>query len=333
VTTPFSNSLTGQQGSLVRAQIKSPNFNLAQLIGWAILKNGNAYFNNVNLTGTFTGTNYVLNSNGLFLYSGAPALGNMILSVAQAAGTDLEGNVYPRGLKVYNGLLTIEAPAQINMPTGAVFEATAGNIFSAVVGSGAAAFLQTLISGPKSNVVDDWVQTQWNSSNDGGTTSANYQLIYVDSGGTAHNYGVIDKTGFNGYGNFQGAHPGTTPAVIETWQQLGTGMGATWTVNNTRYRMTSDGECEIDIAVNAQAGGGAAGVFQFANALGALYQFAGNYSRACPLTFNGTITAGTNQPGLLVDGAGTSSPGRVRILVPALPATSNVGGTVRIPLT
>jgi hypothetical protein len=36
----FANDLTGENGALIRQQIKSPNFSLSGKTGWAILKNG-----------------------------------------------------------------------------------------------------------------------------------------------------------------------------------------------------------------------------------------------------------------------------------------------------
>jgi hypothetical protein len=122
-------------------------------------------------------------------------------------------------------------------------------------------------------------------------------------------------------------------ATPETWHSLGSFGAASWTINQGRYQLTSEGECEIDIALNAQVGGGAAGTFTWTNTLPAAYQFAGNYSRSYPLAYNGTIAAGQNYGVILVDGAGTPNPGRVRIQLAALPATTNVGNTARIPLS
>jgi hypothetical protein len=64
----FSNPLVGGDGSLVYPQIKSPDFNLALLLGWAILKNGNAYLNNVQLSGIVDAMAAVLNPGPLLLY-------------------------------------------------------------------------------------------------------------------------------------------------------------------------------------------------------------------------------------------------------------------------
>lgn len=42
---------------------------------------------------------------GLFVYSGTPAAGNLIISAAAEAGTDPYGNAYPKGLFVAQGLI------------------------------------------------------------------------------------------------------------------------------------------------------------------------------------------------------------------------------------
>lgn len=68
---------------------------------------GNAYPAGLSITGansTITGTNYIINVNGAFFYSGTPALGNLIASIASAAGTDSFGNVYVAGFGAYKSL-------------------------------------------------------------------------------------------------------------------------------------------------------------------------------------------------------------------------------------
>lgn len=47
--------------------------------------------------------NTIINPNGEFTYSGAPAAGNLAVSVAPAAGTDQFGNHYLEGLASYGG--------------------------------------------------------------------------------------------------------------------------------------------------------------------------------------------------------------------------------------
>ncbi len=95
----FSNPITGGQGALVRPAIKSPNY-ITGVSGWTIKKDGSAEFNNLTIRGTFFGTQYIIDSNGMFFYNGAPANGNLITSITSAAGTDSFGNAYPKGLQV-----------------------------------------------------------------------------------------------------------------------------------------------------------------------------------------------------------------------------------------
>lgn len=50
---------------------------------------------------SFTGTDYIINSSGVFFYSGTPALGNLIISNAPSSGTDGFGNAYLSGVVNY----------------------------------------------------------------------------------------------------------------------------------------------------------------------------------------------------------------------------------------
>lgn len=88
--------------------IQSPNFSLANQTGWAIFADGSAYFFNVTVSGTITGGTLVIDgpAGGVFVYSGTPALGNLIGSWAGAAGTDALGNTYPQGLSVTMGQIS-----------------------------------------------------------------------------------------------------------------------------------------------------------------------------------------------------------------------------------
>ena len=85
---------------LRRPAIQSPNYS-AGSSGWTINQDGSAEFNNLTIRGTFQGTDFVINTNGAFFYSGTPAAGNLIASVATAAGTDAFGNNYLAGVASY----------------------------------------------------------------------------------------------------------------------------------------------------------------------------------------------------------------------------------------
>lgn len=89
--------VAGQQ--LLIPGIQSPNFSLAGKTGWQILQSGLATFFNLTLSGgTITGPDYILDPTGFFLYSGVPAVGNLILALAPQAENDPLGNPVPQGL-------------------------------------------------------------------------------------------------------------------------------------------------------------------------------------------------------------------------------------------
>ena len=90
---------------LRRAMMQSPNFNPNTKTGWSVYQDGSAVFYTVTAEGTITanvfeGTDFVINSDGEFFYSGTPANGNLILAIANAIGTDQFLNNYKAGLEV-----------------------------------------------------------------------------------------------------------------------------------------------------------------------------------------------------------------------------------------
>lgn len=102
--------LTSGLGQLVLDSIRSSNYD-AGSSGWSIFKAGNVEFNDGIFRGTITasvfeGTNFEITSNGAFFYSSTPALGNLIYSVTNAAGTDSYGNAYLEGSTSYIHILT-----------------------------------------------------------------------------------------------------------------------------------------------------------------------------------------------------------------------------------
>jgi len=103
----FTSPIVGGQGTILIPAIQSPNFNLVAQTGWSIQKNGNAYFFNITASGSitassFVGTDFFINSLGEFFYSGTPAAGNLIASIAPTSGAnDGHGNPYNEGISVY----------------------------------------------------------------------------------------------------------------------------------------------------------------------------------------------------------------------------------------
>lgn len=90
----FSDPIIGGGGALVYPQIKSPNFSLTAQTGWAILKNGDAYFFNI----TTSGSVIISNGQGWFIYNGTPAPGNAPVAYGAAPGDteDPFGNTLPQ---------------------------------------------------------------------------------------------------------------------------------------------------------------------------------------------------------------------------------------------
>lgn len=120
----FNNPVLGGDGDLVRERAKSPNY-VTGATGWAINQDGSAEFNNVTIrgtvtAGTFAGTDFIVNSNGIFFYSGTPANGNLIGWWASSAGVDGFGNVYPAGLGLTNGTSLVKLVETLSQ-TGLIF--------------------------------------------------------------------------------------------------------------------------------------------------------------------------------------------------------------------
>lgn len=92
----FAHDIAGGSGKLVITQLQSPNFSLADQTGWAILKNGDAYFFNITAEGSVTANTVIVkgSGDGVFIYSGTPGPGTLILAMASQAGTDEWGNAY-----------------------------------------------------------------------------------------------------------------------------------------------------------------------------------------------------------------------------------------------
>jgi hypothetical protein len=131
-------------------------------------------------------------STGLFVYTGAPAAGNLLLSVAAVAGTDPYGNAYEPGLQIFGTGdvgqsiqmgVGASGTAELSMPTGSGFELVPANLFTGVSGTGLTKDMQSGLSGPQANVAgaEDWVQIIMGSNNAGGTGPAVGELVYVNN--------------------------------------------------------------------------------------------------------------------------------------------------------
>lgn len=89
-------------GAVTATQIAAGTITATQLaagIVYAGIVNSTT-INAATFTGsTFNGTDFIINTAGSFFYSGTPATGNLIASIAAASGTDAFGNAYPAGVQ------------------------------------------------------------------------------------------------------------------------------------------------------------------------------------------------------------------------------------------
>src|SRR5512138_1081475 len=89
----FENPVVGGTALRIPA-IQSPGFTPGSA-GWIVRIDGSAEFNNVVIRGSTTTQGLIL------MYNGTPAAGNLIASIAPAAGTDTYGNAYLAGITTY----------------------------------------------------------------------------------------------------------------------------------------------------------------------------------------------------------------------------------------
>jgi hypothetical protein len=114
-------------------------------------------------------------------------------------------------------------PATILFPSRQTFEGQAALIESNFSPPAVNQFLQMLLQGPSTNVAGarDNVLIQLNSASKDNSSNANGSLNYTGSNGVMHEDAYWDATGFNVLtGTMIAPHPGTTPAVPESWTTL-----------------------------------------------------------------------------------------------------------------
>lgn len=94
--------------------------------------------------------------------------------------------------------------------------------------------------------------------------------------------------------------------VEEIWHSLGSITATGYTLAIGQYRMTNDGDfVQFDIQLTANAGGGTAGTYTFANNLAS--QYLPQRVQALPLAQSATLVAGASYPRVNVSAAGAVS--------------------------
>lgn len=297
--------------------------------------------------------------NGVFVYAPGttPRLGNPPIAAITASATDPYGNsVQPGAASSLGTIITFGStpaggtpsfvqlvpgsPARMLVGTGDADESQAAGVVSDITGAGTSRQLIAIMenafvtgAGPA-----HLAQVQLYSASPDVTQLA--QVVLIANSNVSSCQVTVSPSGTTVTGPFTsvtGAPANPSLVTTDTWQGLGSPGIANTTVNTSQYaRMpfgvgTSPMTC-IDVAITVNAGGAAAGVYTFASTLAAAYRFPGNYSRSYPVGFNGTITTATNNSDMIIDGAGTANPGRVRLQIPALPVNTEITATLFIPL-
>jgi hypothetical protein len=199
----FSNSIIGGAAALIRAAIRSPNY-VAGSAGWSINKDGSAEFNSLTIRGTFQGTDFIINPNGLFFYAPSEALGNLALAFCPVATTGPFGESVPSGVTVGKATdaaqieLALSAggqAAQVKFPVPSISLSNIPNMSAGVV-SGTPNYSDLVISGPALATVGqkDWTQIALFSNNNSGP--AQISIRYIDTSGNVTVLAQADSTGW-----------------------------------------------------------------------------------------------------------------------------------------
>lgn len=186
----------------------------------------------------FNGTNWIENSSGQFLYSGTPAAGNLVASIAPTSGTDGFGNAYQSGFTVYgtSGAMTqvvgTAGSTAIKMtPSGAVHVGFTPQMEAGIANAGLAnEILQTIIrSGSPDGTTANSSAIVLDAPAADGSTIPSVQLFIGNGNGLAVNSsgGVLV-----GYPVSIATTAGGTTA--EAWNPATTVNG--WTSTSLKYK-------------------------------------------------------------------------------------------------
>ena len=197
-----------------------------------------AYINGGTITGAvFDQPDGTMGPDGLFLYSGTPALGDMILSIAQAAGTtDPYGlaNPYPAGVTTYGSAGTY---ANLASDYLTFYGGSSTDQATIYFGGGDVVIESSTPSGVLSLMTDL------------GETSG---VLGLEAGNTTI-YGTLDVTGASTLGGQVTATGGTAAAptliTTDTWHTMT--LQNSWSAGSgyAQYRMLPDGNVQVRLQV------------------------------------------------------------------------------------
>lgn len=220
--TGFSHPVAGGSGNMILKTFQSPTY-VAGVSGWQITQDGDAEFNNVEARGQFYGTEFFMNDQGAFFYSGTPGPGNLIASITSSAGTDPYGNPFNAGFNLYNGTALAalvnngSVPTLWFVPAGLVHLSINPQMFSFSVNSGDEdeQVVLVLTSGKESGNADAAMQLYSQSAD--GTVAP--QVVW-DFGGSGIT--ILTPSGFEAKGWIQASAYGSG------WEASGEGVSGFW---------------------------------------------------------------------------------------------------------
>ena len=239
--TGFQHSIAGGQGSLIVNSFQSPDF-ISGVQGWQVTKNGDVEFNSGTFRGTvtggeFKGNNFIINANGQFFYSGIPASGNLLISIAGSNTSDPFGTAVGQGISVIGS-----SGSQINIEdngseaiitlagSGLTSSTNSAQIITEALQAGVANERSALaISSGKENNRDDAALQLFSQSADG-TIAAN---AIIEFGGTV----VLTVT--------KSEIDTSIDIIRDSWHSITLDIG--WTVSGQapQYRTLPDGNVQV----------------------------------------------------------------------------------------
>lgn len=186
----FQHDIAGGAGALIITSLHSPNY-VPGVSGWAIFRDGSAEFN----SGTFRG---FIVGGSLFIYTGAPALGNPPILAITSAATDPFGNsIRPGDANAAAPFIALgPAPAggtasfiqlvggalvSLLMGTGDSAETAPGSVSSTITGAAGARTYQTVVQAALNALSGIGQLILTSGSVDGTTTGSSAQLLADDS--------------------------------------------------------------------------------------------------------------------------------------------------------
>lgn len=244
----------------------------------------------------FNGTDFMINSNGAFFYSGTPAAGNLLFSIANAAGTDPHGNTYLEGIYVGNAsngpqVALIPSAGGPSNPAELAFPFSSFFSKSPVIQSLAPSSTgQWNFNGPAlaQSGFNDWVQLSLFSFTGGGATPAFLEGNYIDVNGIFHQMFVMSFYGMQLLcSQLNGVHPGTgtsqsNAAQSESWQTpaLQNGFAGHAVPGGVRYRYSPEfgGSLYIEVDVRSTSASGTVTIASIASAYASLFTQQRNFA-------------------------------------------------------